>query len=393
MYTFSSLDTYKISHSKKDEKLNVDYKVLVRLYEPIIGSIALSLYLTLESEISLNKSNKTNFTIARLHKLLQVDDKQFNNAIETLKQCGLISYKANQKKANDYLFVVYPTKSATEFLNDEKLNKALQVIVDEKYYQQIYNYFISNIINEDEYVDIEDIKLSKEWTEDEFYEQFYEKYPVIASYNHSINQQAKTEIKRLKNLFNLSYTEIENAILNSFDYENEQMKVNLVKLNQFIENKYQIKQNENLKNSDEKIAEAFESERSIAYYKKLSGRSVLLPRETAMINELLDQYKISEGVLNVVISYYFKYGQRTLGVSKNYFVKIIEEMLLNNVKTTIDAMNYFRNRNKRIQKYKESNKKENNATMKVKEEKSTEKKEESISAETLAEFRRLLGGE
>ncbi len=393
MYTFSSLDTYKISHSKKDEKLNVDYKVLVRLYEPIIGSIALSLYLTLESEISLNKSNKANFTIARLHKLLQVDDKQFNNAIETLKQCGLISYKANQKKANDYLFVVYPTKSATEFLNDEKLNKALQVIVDEKYYQQIYNYFISNIINEDEYVDIEDIKLSKEWTEDEFYEQFYEKYPVIASYNHSINQQAKTEIKRLKNLFNLSYTEIENAILNSFDYENEQMKVNLVKLNQFIENKYQIKQNENLKNSDEKIAEAFESERSIAYYKKLSGRSVLLPRETAMINELLDQYKISEGVLNVVISYYFKYGQRTLGVSKNYFVKIIEEMLLNNVKTTIDAMNYFRNRNKRIQKYKESNKKENNATMKVKEEKSTEKKEESISAETLAEFRRLLGGE
>lgn len=393
MYTFSSLDTYKISHSKKDEKLNVDYKVLVRLYEPIIGSTALSLYLTLESEISLNKSNKTNFTIARLHKLLQVDDKQFNNAIETLKQCGLISYKANQKKANDYLFVVYPTKSATEFLNDEKLNKTLQVIVDEKYYQQIYNYFISNIINEDEYVDIEDIKLSKEWTEDEFYEQFYEKYPVIASYNHSINQQAKTEIKRLKNLFNLSYTEIENAILNSFDYENEQMKVNLVKLNQFIENKYQIKQNENLKNSDEKIAEAFESERSIAYYKKLSGRSVLLPRETAMINELLDQYKISEGVLNVVISYYFKYGQRTLGVSKNYFVKIIEEMLLNNVKTTIDAMNYFRNRNKRIQKYKESNKKENNATMKVKEEKSTEKKEESISAETLAEFRRLLGGE
>lgn len=393
MYTFSSLDTYKISHSKKDEKLNVDYKVLVRLYEPIIGSIALSLYLTLESEITLNKSNKANFTIARLHKLLQVDDKQFNNAIESLKQCGLISYKANQKKANDYLFVVYPTKSATEFLNDEKLNKALQVIVDEKYYQQIYNYFISNIINEDEYVDIEDIKLSKEWTEDEFYEQFYEKYPVIASYNHSINQQAKTEIKRLKDLFNLSYTEIENAILNSFDYENEQMKVNLVKLNQFIENKYQIKQNENLKNSDEKIAEVFESERSIAYYKKLSGRSVLLPRETAMINELLDQYKISEGVLNVVISYYFKYGQRTLGVSKNYFVKIIEEMLLNNVKTTIDAMNYFRNRNKRIQKYKESNKKENNATIKVKEEKATEKKEESISAETLAEFRRLLGGE
>ncbi len=392
MYTFSSLDTYKISHSKKNEKLNVDYKVLVRLYQPIIGSIALSLYLTLESEISLNKSNKTNFNIARLHKLLQIDENQFNVAVETLKEYGLISYKANQRKANDYLFVMYPTKTATEFLEDEKLNKALQVIVDENYYQQIYSYFISSIISEDEYVDIEDVKLSKELTEDEFYEQFYEKYPVIASYNQSISLQAKTEIQRLKKLFNLNYTEIENAILNSFDYENEQMKVNLVKLNQFIENKYQTKQKEKEKSSDEKIAEAFESERSIAYYKKLSGRTTLLPRETAMINELLDEYKISEGVLNVVINYYFKYGQHTLGVPKNYFIKIIEEMLLNNVKTTIDAMNYFRNRNKRIQRYNEQKKQSEQKRFVQEEKKVIEKNEEEINPETLAEFRKLLGG-
>ena len=64
MFTFSTLDTYKISHGKKSEKFTVDYKVLVRLYEPIIGSIALSLYLTLESEFSLNKYSKTTNQIA-----------------------------------------------------------------------------------------------------------------------------------------------------------------------------------------------------------------------------------------------------------------------------------------------------------------------------------------
>ena len=79
MFTFSQFDTYKISPVKKDVKFIVDYKVLVRLYEPIIGSIAMSLYLTLESEISLNKHTRTSINIARLHKLLQITEKKFND--------------------------------------------------------------------------------------------------------------------------------------------------------------------------------------------------------------------------------------------------------------------------------------------------------------------------
>ena len=49
MYTFATLDTYKITHEKKNEKFTIDYKVLLRLYAPIIGSTALSLYLLLET--------------------------------------------------------------------------------------------------------------------------------------------------------------------------------------------------------------------------------------------------------------------------------------------------------------------------------------------------------
>ncbi len=390
MYTFSFLDTYKISHDKKDTKFVIDYKVLVRLYGPIIGCNAMSLYLVLESEVSLNKDCNEHFTIARLHKLLQCDDKQFNMAIETLKEYGLITYKANQRKANDYLFVLKSTQTATEFLNDEKLNKALQVIVDENYYKQVCKYFLSIPIIEDEYVDIEDIKIVKDLTEDEFYGQFYEKYPVIASYEDVITSSDKKEINRLKKLFNLSYDDVENAILNSFDYIDNKMKLNVLKLNDFISQKYQEKVSKENNNSDELIAKTFDRERSIAYYKKLSGRTTLLPRETAMINELLDQYKITEGVLNVVINYYFKYGQRTLGVSKNYFVKTIEEMLLNGVKTTLDAMNYFRNRNKRIKKYYENQKNNNEISLNSKENKPNE--DDTIDQATIDEFKKLMDG-
>lgn len=395
MYTFATLDTYKITHEKKNEKFTIDYKVLLRLYAPIIGSTALSLYLLLESEASLNKHSKTKLSISRLHKLLQIDDSQFNNAINVLKEYGLITYKANQNKANDYLFVIIPCKSAVEFMADNKLNNALKVMVDEAYYKQVTGYFISFIINDDDYVDIDELKDSLSITEEEFYEQFYEKYPVIANAS-AINDETKKEINRLKKLFNLDYNEIENAILNSFEYVNDQMIIELNKLNNFINSKYKSKlANEN---SDELLAKTFDEERSIAFYKKLSGRDILLPRESEMINELLESYPITEGILNVVISFYFKYGKNTIAVPRNYFVKVIEEMVISGVKTTIDAMNYFRNRNKRIQNYKQSleNKPKFEYKRKevVKQDEKIEEKETSddVDLATIEEFRKLMGG-
>jgi replication initiation and membrane attachment protein DnaB len=160
----------------------------------------------------------------------------------------------------------------------------------------------------------------------------------------------------------------------------------------FISNKYG---NEQL-SADEKVAKTFESERSISYYQKLSGRTSLLPRETSMINELLDQYQISEGILNVVINFYYRYGKNTMAPSKNYFIKVIEEMLMNNVSTTLDAMNYFRNRNKRIKDYKEKQTQTNQVSVKVSEEIKVEKEEKTDSSEIdldlLNEFKKALGG-
>lgn len=389
MYTFGKNDTYKISNSKKEQKLVIDYKVLVRLYGPIIGSNALSIYLLFESEMSLNKNVKASFQISRLLKLLQIDEDLFNEAIETLKQYSLIKYKANSKKENDFLFVVYPTKTALDFFDTLKLNNSLQVLVDETYYQQVYDYFMSSAINEDEYVDIDEISTSKDISEKEFYEQFYEKYPVISS-STAFNEQTKKEISRLKKLFNLDYNEIENSLLNSFDYSNDQLVIDLNKLNAFVEQKFKDKNKE----SDEMIEKAFNNERSIAYYKKLSGRSALLPSETSMINELLDKYQISEGVLNVVINYYFTYKKQTMGLPKNYFAKIIEDMLIANVKTTIDAMNYFRNLNNRIKSYKnkENTIHKNNDVVIEKEVSEKKNTTEEIDSELLNSFKKALGG-
>ena len=109
-----------------------------------------------------------------------------------------------------------------------------------------------------------------------------------------------------------------------------------------------------------------------------------------MIEELLSTYKISEGVLNTVINYYFTYGKNTVSNPKNYFIKVIEEMLINNVKTSLDAMNYFRNRNKRIQSYKENLKNEVKLPTSKKEDKLDESTKE-IDKDTLDEFLKAFG--
>ena len=64
--------------------------------------------------------------------------------------------------------------SVKEFPSEDEKSILIQVMVDESYYNQVYNYFISTVVNEDEYVDIEDVKINKSMTEDEFYQQFEE---------------------------------------------------------------------------------------------------------------------------------------------------------------------------------------------------------------------------
>lgn len=347
MLTFGQQDTYRISNLKNDGKFNIDYKVLVRLYLPIIGSDAMSLYLLLESEKSLNKGTRKNNNIARLYKLLQVDEKSFDEAMDKLKQYGLVKYSARRNTANDYLFKMIPTKAATEFFEDKKLDDALLAVVDNNYYQQVKDYFIMSSIDEDDYVDIDDNSYSAVSTDEQFYENFYEKYQIIAVCN-PITDLDKKEIARIKKLFKFDYETIEKIMLASFESTDNGMILDKVKLNNAATQIYNERQE--ALNPDQKIIKQFESFKPIRYFELKSKRSALLPSEIKMIDYILDTYKITDGVLNVVIDYYFSKGN-VMGNPQNYLIKVIEDMIRNDVKTTLEAMNFLRNKNKKVKEY------------------------------------------
>lgn len=345
MALFGPQDTYKISNLKNDGKFTIDYKVLVRLYLPIIGSSAMSLYLVLDSEKSLNKWSRKKYNIARLHKLLQIDEKEFNDAISKLINYGLIKHSGNKNDATDYLFKMIPTKTANEFFEDEKLSSALAAVVDNNYFEQIKDYFITSSINEDDYVDIDESGYSLISNEEDFYDSFYAKYQIIASFN-PINDNDKKEIARIKKLFKFDYQTIEKIILDSLESNDNGMFLNKEKLNENAEKLFKEKQPVS---QDDKIVQLFENEKSMRFYERNVKRT-LRPSDLDTIEYILDTYKIPEGVLNVVIHYYYSKPNNSLSNPRNYFIKVIEEMLRCNVKTTLDAMNFLRNKNN---KYKE----------------------------------------
>ena len=384
MYTmFGQQDTYKISNIKNDGKFNIDYKVLVRLYLPILGSDAMSLYLVLDSEKSLNKGTRKNYNINRLHKLLQIDSKSFDEAMDKLVKCGLVVVKHSKKNVTDYLFKLIPTKTANEFFDNDKLSEALAVVVDSNYYEQVKNYFIMNSIDEDDYVDIDVNAYSSALTDDQFYENFYQKYPIIGDSN-PITEADKKEIARIKKLFKFDYETIEKILLSSFESTDNGMILDRVRLNNAANKIYNEKQA--VLNPDQKIVIQFESFKPISYYQLKSKRTSLLPSEVQMIDYILDTYKIADGVFNVVIDYYYSKGS-TFGNPQNYFVKVIEEMIRSDVKTTLDAMNFLRNKNKRAKEYTQRKEVEVKKETKVVEQNNPQ---QNVNQEALNKFLKMM---
>ena len=361
MYNINEQDTYKISSGNSNYK--VDNKVLIRLYQPIIGAIAVSVYMTLSSEITLNKNNKNDNQISRLLKLLHVSIQAFNGALANLGKVKLLAIRKNTRKPNDYLFKIEPLKSANDFFEDAALKKLLEEKVDANYLEQVRNYFFATNIDEAEYEDVvEHIQ-----TYEEFMNSFLNKYDML---NGNITLEVENEIKRLKNLFNLDFEQIEDALINSV---NDDHSIDVKKLNKYVEGKYKTLPKK------EDLSSSFENINPVAYYEKLANRT-MMPSEINQLNALKEKYDFSNGVINVSIDYYFKYGNsQTKYFPDKYFDKVFNSLKERNCKTVQDAMDYFK-----------SIKKNNNENIKIeekKEKKETEVKE--LDEETLAALKEL----
>ena len=113
-------DNYNVIN--KNFITELDKKTVIDLYQPIIGSLAVSLYFNLINDIENKEIISSDMSFNDLIKKMQVSIGDITIALEKLEAIGLIE---TYRKDNSYIFNIFNALLPNEFLNNPLLNMAL----------------------------------------------------------------------------------------------------------------------------------------------------------------------------------------------------------------------------------------------------------------------------
>ena len=146
-------DTYTIIN--QTILTEVDKKIIISLYEPIIGPIAVSLYLTLWADLDKLEIISKDFTHHHLMTILKTKLVDIENARKSLEAVGLLkSYIKRNDNINEYLYELYSPLSASEFLNHPVLSVLLLNNIGENEYNIILNNYKRHTFSKGDYEEI-----------------------------------------------------------------------------------------------------------------------------------------------------------------------------------------------------------------------------------------------
>lgn len=132
----------------------VDRKNVVSLYEPIIGSTAISLYLTLWRDLDRLEFVSIDYTHHHLMTLLKTNLDAIKLARETLEAVGLLKTYLKTGDVNSYIYELYSPLSAKEFFSHPIFNVVLYNNIGKYEYDLLKKEYSIYKIDTREYEDI-----------------------------------------------------------------------------------------------------------------------------------------------------------------------------------------------------------------------------------------------
>lgn len=388
-------DTYIV---KNNTILNNENRnVLIKLYQPIIGSIAINLYLTLWSDLdSLNIISEEN-THHNLMVKTRIKLEDLIIAREKLEGVGLVKTYLKEGNINNYIYELYSPLDPKTFLENPLLSVTLQNSVGKKEYKKIIKFFEIPRINLKEYTDITssfsdtftvdtsaivsdnitnirainevDITLASKIDLNSVLSLIPEEYLNIKT----ITKETKSLIYKLAFIYNLNEEELGELIRNSV---NEKRMIDKDTLRKNCNNYYTFEHSDKMpslvyKNQPEylrkKDSDASKKSKMIyifettSPYDFLEGRNKgVKPSKTdlSLLETLLIDYELTPGVVNVLIDYVLKINDNKL--TKNFCLAIANQWKRSNIKTVEEAMQICikENKNKKQSKPKKTIQKE-----------------------------------
>ena len=363
----------------------VDRKVLISLYEPIIGSTALSLYFTLWQD--LDKSEVISRDLNHKHLMVTLKT-TLNNIVaarKALEAVGLIkSYVKENDNLNEFLYELYSPLSAYEFFNHPVLSILLLNNVGEIEYHDLCEFYKKISISKKDYVEItstmnetfksvptyekenEEIrsknKLNLNLSDIIDFDLLSQSLPKGMLNDKTFNKKNRELINQLAFVYNvdtLKMAECIRLVIDSVGIIDRDKLINYVRRNYEFNNNSSLPtivyrtQPEYLKtpvgtSNRDKMIQVFETTKPYDFLKFKNNNIKPTPRELKILEHLAVDLNLSPGVINVLIDYAIRINDGKL--NQNYLDTIATSWIRKGVKTVPQAMDALTKGHKKVVK-------------------------------------------
>jgi len=374
---------------------NFHRQVLTMLYQPIIGSQALSLYMTLWSECEQTDLNPNNLTHHSLMLGMRTNLKTIYEQRLMLEGIGLLKvYEGSEEGTKKLLYELQSPLDPHSFFEDPILNIFLFKTIGKTQYQRTKNFFSRQAFSKEGYRDISstfdsvfqtvtmeqlhEIQKSNEITQsdtqntsllkeqqplkisvkmEEFdYDLFLDGLSDSFVPKRSFTAEVKETILKLAFLYGINPIQMKTIVMRALNDENkintESLRLEAREWYQFqhhealptIVEKVQPIQHRELKaeptTQEEKLIQCFETISPRQYLKEISGGAEPSEADLKIIEEIMIDQKLLPGVANVLIDYVMIRLDKKL--SRNYVIKIASHWARKGVTTVKQAMDLAR---------------------------------------------------
>ena len=358
MYVLNPKDKFTIIN--KSNSTDYDKKILTDLYQPIIGSLSILIYMTLFNQVKADILLSKELDHESILRILGINMDLFRVNKEKLEGIGLIK---TYKKNSEFIYVLYKPLDAFSFFNNPLLNTLLYNNLGNKLYKDILKEYKNIKIDLSEYSEVtksfdQVFKTTSLLTLNNMdvinYEYAKIKMASVIDFDFvleglpNISESLKEDLNNIAFLYNLKDSELRELVLYSLNAKNIldlDVLLNRARDLYVFENsslptlKYiKMKTSDENETKKEKLIKTFQNTSPFVYLKSKYKSGSPSKLEMKIIEDLLFKSKMEPEVINVLISYVLTVNNQKF--TKNYVDTIASQWLRLGIKTAEAAMKH-----------------------------------------------------
>lgn len=390
-----------------DQLHELDQKVLTLLYQPLIGALSFSLYMTLWSELERDRFISEERAHRHLMMMMGVPLHEIFQERKKLEAIGLLkTFKRKDEETTVYLYELQSPLSSAAFFQDDVLSVYLYNRLGKNTYRKIRERFSVDKLSKDQFVELtrgfdevftslhhseivstlhesemtEGLRLSndKEYLQREqrnmsFQEESFDfalleaDLSSVISPKESLTPDVRQVISRLAYVYRIPPLEMSSIIQRAMIHDN---KLDIAEFRKKVQDWYKLEHGsepptlalkvhperyrtmtkESITSEEEEAIYYYETTSPIALLESRSDGAKVPPADAKIAEGLILDYQLLPGVANVLLDYVLMSNDMKL--TKAFIDKIAGHWARKNIKTVKEAMELAKSEHRRNEKLK-----------------------------------------